>query len=586
MMHQFFRKRLLRYTMAIMIPTLLLIIWSLYQTASDTIRTITSESVNSTERIAQATDTMISDVVYQHELIAGNPQLALSLRKVLSADSFYYDDYLYFNTLTGLIRSLKNSFPYVSSIYIELDSYHKFFSSEDGIRLKEDYYDQSWLDTIQSLDSANPQYCERRGLSLYSILPERDIVTIYQRMTTLKGTIVVNIAYDSMRQRLLSQQTIESESFYMLNENGNILATTAADDIYFTAEDLKTLNDSFDVSSDQMLSAKWLTIGSESYCVSALKGSDYGITYLSFIPKNYLWKTLMNSLSLYLLILFAEFVLATLVAYIITRNSFRHIEEVIELFSNAEKGIYPEAHTGATNDEYDLILTNIIQLFLNTTFLDTKVKTQEYEKKLAELTALQTQINPHFLFNTLQALDFEAQRKLGHSSAVNDIISKLSDILKYSLSPASELVTFREECDILKKYIAIQKYRFGNDLVFYNDVDEDVLTHTVPRLILQPLIENSISHGILPAGGTGFIKLRAYIRSERLHISIIDTGIGMTRGELEHVRAGLSAEDARSIGLPNVNRRLILNYGEDAALHILSKQGVGTVIYFELSLTP
>nr|MCR5716321.1 histidine kinase [Lachnospiraceae bacterium] len=441
MMQHFFRKRLLRYTLAILIPTLILVIWSIASTARSTIRNINAESINSSQRIAQATDTMISDVVYQHELIAGNPQLALSLRKILSADSFYYDDYLYFNTLTGLIRSLKNAFPYVSSTYLELDSYDKFFSSEDGISIKADYYDQSWLETIETLSNTNPQYAELRGLSLYSILPERDIITIYQRMTTLKGTIVVNISYSSMLQRLNLQKTIDEELFYMLNENGDIIASTD-EDTAFSEEDLQQLALSFPAENLQPASAKWLKLGSETYCVSALRGSDYGLTYLTLIPSTYLTETLLTSFAWYLVLLIIEFSIVITVAYLITKTSFHHIQEMIDLFSDAEKGIYPEPRTQIAKDEYDVILTNVIQLFLNTTFLDTRLKTQAYEKKVAELTALQTQINPHFLFNTLQTLDFEAQKRLGHASGVNEIISKLSDLLKYAMGDPSAPVTF------------------------------------------------------------------------------------------------------------------------------------------------
>ncbi|MBQ9301974.1 sensor histidine kinase, partial [Butyrivibrio sp.] len=219
--------------------------------------------------------------------------------------------------------------------------------------------------------------------------------------------------------------------------------------------------------------------------------------------------------------------------------------------------------------------------FLNSTLLKSNLERQQFEKQVVELAALQLQINPHFLSNTLQTLDFES-RKLsgGKPTQLNRIITDLSDILRYSLRPSNTLVPLKEELDALKKYIDIQQYRFGDALVFYTEIDDTALNFYVPRLILQPIVENSISHGILPSNRTGFIKLKAFSNGDRLTISITDTGVGMNRKELEELREQIKSSNNNNIGLSNVNRRLILTYGPESSLHIISKEHYGCSISF------
>ena len=133
------------------------------------------------------------------------------------------------------------------------------------------------------------------------------------------------------------------------------------------------------------------------------------------------------------------------------------------------------------------------------------------------MSALQYQINPHFLFNTLQAIDFEALQIQGLSGTMHMMLQNLSDILKYSLMDPLTVVTLNMEIDYLKKYVDIQHQRLGDEFIVYYEIDEELQNLYVPRLMLQPLVENSISHGVAPLNSTGFIKVRAYLRNETVH---------------------------------------------------------------------
>ena len=136
-------------------------------------------------------------------------------------------------------------------------------------------------------------------------------------------------------------------------------------------------------------------------------------------------------------------------AYTTTVRTFRQIEYMIQVFYDAESGIYPSGPRQEVKDEYDILMNNIIYLFLNTVKLQTELTEKRHNQEVAELTALQLQINPHFLFNTLQTLQFQIQSKASSEESVT-ILEYLSDILKYALAEATEMISLREELLYLK----------------------------------------------------------------------------------------------------------------------------------------
>ena len=200
----------------------------------------------------------------------------------------------------------------------------------------------------------------------------------------------------------------------------------------------------------------------------------------------------------------------------------------------------------------------------------------------AELKALQLQINPHFLFNTLQSVELQARKILGRENDMSRILQNVSDILKYSLQSAKRTVTVETEIRYLKKYVEIQRFRFGETFIVYYEVDEKALQGQVFKLMLQPLVENSILHGVRNLERTGYIKVKILRRGEELVCSVTDNGRGFSRERINELYERIHDEQSESIGLTNVNRRLKLTYGESSELKIRSKAGMGTDILFRI----
>jgi two-component system, LytTR family, sensor kinase len=191
----------------------------------------------------------------------------------------------------------------------------------------------------------------------------------------------------------------------------------------------------------------------------------------------------------------------------------------------------------------------------------------------ARMDALTSQINPHFLFNTLNTVSslirFDPDMARG-------VVLKLSNILRRLLRKHETFVPLREELEFIDDYLNIEVIRFGRDkLQIFKEIDEDTLDAFVPSMLLQPIVENSIKHGLAPRLEGGQIRVETHRRDGRLFIQIDDNGIGMSPGRLAEVYGG-------GIGISNVHERLRLLYGDQFAMDIRSQEGEGTHISIEI----
>jgi two-component system LytT family sensor kinase len=205
---------------------------------------------------------------------------------------------------------------------------------------------------------------------------------------------------------------------------------------------------------------------------------------------------------------------------------------------------------------------------------------QEQEKLLmaARVEALASQINPHFLFNTLTSIS-SLIRSQPETARV--LIVKLSGLLRRLLKSQEHFVTLREELEAVDEYLDIEQMRFGPRLRIEKDIDPATLDLVVPSMLLQPLVENSIKHGIEPRVGEGRITIRSTRKSGHAIIDVIDNGVGMSADRAARVQGS-------GIGLRNVNERLQVIYGSNYQLQLDSMPGEGTcarIVLPELNVT-
>ena len=218
-----------------------------------------------------------------------------------------------------------------------------------------------------------------------------------------------------------------------------------------------------------------------------------------------------------------------------------------------------------------------------------KVQRRNYEQELlmkqANLSALQSQINPHFLYNTLECI--RGQALMEDSPDIAAAAQALSLFFRYSISGKSDIVTLREELENLKNYVAIQSYRFKDRFSLRIDIEDSdtVLDALIPKLTLQPIVENAVVHGFASTVSGGLVTVSVRLVEPNISILVSDNGKGMDEGTLERLNRTIRGEGAEKtssgkkgtgLGLQNVDKRIKFRYGSEYGLSVQSCLGCGT----------
>lgn len=278
------------------------------------------------------------------------------------------------------------------------------------------------------------------------------------------------------------------------------------------------------------------------------------------------------------------FIYGVLIIIFMIIFSIRYTEpmfKMMNIIKKVEEGDLTARMPIKSNDEIGHLgysLNNMIDEMQN--LIDKLIK-EEKEKKEVELEALHAQINPHFLHNTLNTIKWMA--KIQGNTSVSKAITSLVKLLRVSTNLSKEKITLAEEIDYLKNYMVIQRLRFNEEINLEFKIDESCLQLKVPKLILQPIVENSIIHGLAEESFELKIRIKVYRKNEQVFIEIIDNGPGINKKTLQNIFESESDHNKFSkVGLNNVDRRIKLYFGTEYGLDIKSKPGFGTKIIVNL----
>jgi two-component system sensor histidine kinase YesM len=234
-----------------------------------------------------------------------------------------------------------------------------------------------------------------------------------------------------------------------------------------------------------------------------------------------------------------------------------------------------------TSDEIGQIGVEYNDMAKNIENLVNKVYLMELSQKEAEIEFLKMQINPHFLYNTLDTISWMSI--MNGNEEVAEVSVSLAELLRANVKNDS-FVTISDEIKTVKNYLSIQQHRFGDRIKVIYDIDSDIGDYYIPFFILQPLIENAIIHGLEPKVGEGFIKITVTKQNDDIFFSVFDDGVGMSQEEINAIYAGFEDDSVKKIGINNVYRRLTLRYGKQCGFQITSYPGAGTEIIFKLPI--
>lgn len=220
--------------------------------------------------------------------------------------------------------------------------------------------------TLQTMDVSAGKFTEYRQVR-FNQFDTREYISVYDKMPTTNGSFVVNINYQDFFDKLKNLPD-KNEILFIINARGDTVIAVPKDG-NLTGEALGALNGKPEKYGNQPLEARWIRLGQTLYCVSTIQDEEYGLTYLSMISSSsFLDRFMMIGIWIGMLLL-VEILVIILICYLLTKESFSHINQVLKLFADVENGIYPGENKEAAEDEYDLVLMNVVKFFLNTTFL-------------------------------------------------------------------------------------------------------------------------------------------------------------------------------------------------------------------------
>ncbi|WP_379153161.1 sensor histidine kinase [Paenibacillus sp. sgz5001063] len=317
----------------------------------------------------------------------------------------------------------------------------------------------------------------------------------------------------------------------------------------------------------------WTTMG-----VFPMDESAYGVREITFNVVTFVFIVCMLGMT-------ASFYLA----YSISRP----IGQLASFMSKAQSGDLTIRYWGNRSDEIGLLGRSFNSMLAQIARLLSLTELQARQKREAELRSLQAHIKPHFLYNTLDTIHWMARNKGAEDIA--EVVQSLSKLFRLGLSKGSDLVPLSDELEHMVSYLKIQQVRYSSKLAYRIEVDPQLHELYVLKLLLQPIVENAIYHGIKERRGPGHISIEVVQQANELYLTIRDDGAGMTPERLAMLQERLSAVgrndgDAGEIeqpvpgsagsgyGILNVQARLRLTYGEPYGLHIESERGKGTVV--------
>lgn len=478
------------------------------------------------------------------------------------------------------------AYEHIHSIYVYIPNrQHIFLSSAVGPVLLSEAEDKAWLDIYGQMRQEGKTYlAQSRSFKNYAFEKQpQQIITLYRRLYLGEGVIVLNLRKDAFDAMLRRQSSSSAQQLLVVNEDYEILMqnTSAAP---LEADTLRTL---CTVPESELTSCR---IGDVDYFVTRLpSGNRYSWTYLSLIPRREMNAVAFSLLALLVLILLPTLVLCVIFAWRHAKTLRGNTLRIVHTLDAVERhAVDPHPQKTNQQDFYGMVTQRILRNYAERSNMRYQLEQKQKEMREMELSALRAQINPHFLFNTLKSAYWMSFSLTQGPNEVSRMIESMTEILQYSLDTSDDLATLGNEIRNTQAYIDIQHVRYGSRFQVQWDYAPELERYYTVKLLFQPMIENSIMHGMRwEKNDTLHIWITLKEADGFISVTLRDDGQGIPPDELEAIRSRLqSHSDEGHIGLYSCNKRLCLTFGEDCGLHIESSSGSVITIRFPCLTLP
>lgn len=386
-----------------------------------------------------------------------------------------------------------------------------------------------------------------------------------------EGVFFIDLNYSAISE-LCDQSTVGTKGYaFILDAKGNIVYHPQQQQLY---NELQTENISLimDTDEDTVLTGT----GNDGKLYSISRSEKTGWTVVDCTSVRELLRKSRQAQSVYVLTAIILVIVALLFSRFMARSITLPIQKLRDSMKKVQEGDFSVSDVvvdskneiGSLTKSFDVMTHRIHEL------MEQNVHEQE-EKRKSELKALQSQINPHFLYNTLDSIIWMAEGKKNEEVVL--MTASLARLLRQSISNEDEVVPIANEVEYARGYLTIQKMRYKDKLEFQIEVDSSILYIPLIKLVLQPIIENAIYHGLKYKESKGLLIVKGFMKDGNAVLQVIDDGVGMDEETLAHIYDKHKVNyHSNGVGVYNVQKRLKLYYGEDYGITYTSELGKGT----------
>ncbi|NQX58378.1 sensor histidine kinase [Paenibacillus qinlingensis] len=394
------------------------------------------------------------------------------------------------------------------------------------------------------------------------------------------GVVIIDFDKTTIQQ-MFAINPVEGSLLYVADPLGNFIFQPEHAQAESTMQNSPLSPFYTPVKSVTSLSSSVFDLNNHRYLAVRYHSNITGWLTLGLIPYNALLKDASRIRSqigqIVALVFFAVLLVSIALSRQITKN-IKHLsftmKKVREGNLQARPHVVSKDEIGGLSEGFNLMMNNI-------TTLMKEIKIQEQGKREAELFALQAQIRPHFIYNTLGTIKNLA--RMQNVKNVEELLGSFIELLRMTLGHTTEIITIREELDYLRSYIHIQKYKYLDRITVMLQAEEEILDCQTLKLVLQPILENAMIHALGQSNKNLFITIRIYSELGRVKFEVTDNGIGMTPEQIERVLESSEHDESfNGIGMKNVNERIRRTFGNEYGIAILSELGMYTTVEFTI----
>lgn len=548
-------------------------------------------------------DYNISNIMNETDKLLKLLVLDDNIQKFLQTNSFTqdYESNQILKAILNRISDYISNYSYINSIY---------FFTEDGrnlgknsknsivVREKEDGIDFISSDVYNNINEVYPKLIWYGGYKEKYYNPnmssgEGFIISAAKRVKPLvpgKGaTLVFNI-----KERYLASiySVSNSESnvkyMYIIDENGQVVSSVDGKNVGGLNPVISNIksNSSLQMDYGSFTSEK----GKDSIQTVYYRLKGTGWYLVGEIPLNYFSGEVLVIQRTLLLVLLASIFIIFVVSFLWLKRIMQPLHVLAGKMHDVSGGKLGLTFSKIPRNELGIVITRFNEMSLSIVELLKKNEEIEEEKRVIEIEALQSQINPHFIYNTLNMIKWMAV--MSKSKNIVDCIVSFGNILRPAFKSTDKMCLLKDEIEYIDNYMKIMNWRFGNKINLEFRILEDLYECKVPKFILQPIVENSVTHGMKRPENSIDISIEVINESNGLLIIVSDTGTGIIESKLNELnhylsemsQVGHSSNENGSIGLYNVNRRIRLNLGKQYGIHLESLEEKGTKVFIKLPI--